>query len=258
MDKRCDTAEKVASSNKYVLCKMPADWTTLPVHAGLQSPRSRNSIAVYTKKRSNKNLVYEGYICPTAPERVPMSMLHPPPREESFGQKHAKLREKIRAEEAEAEAQAKIFSEDQRNRVADSAASSKPGRGVVKEKPSTMPGREADESKQQIKEEAIATIESKNKPEHLNLSLQRTESNTGYPLPLEILDRRKRLLSIPPEGETEDFLYCFEPWENTVDIDCFYAESYSSVQQFSPATPADMYHAPEDSEFSPEMFLNLS
>lgn len=209
---------------------MPADWTSLPVHAGLKSPSSCGSIAVYTKNSSNQNLVYEGYICPAAPEKVPLSALQPPPmppREESFGQKYARLREKIIAEEARAEALAEIISENKRNRAAVSAASSKPGQSVVRVVPSTMTGREdaAVEPKQQIKAEAEATSESKNKPEYLRLFLQRTESNTDYPLPLEILDRRERLLPVPPEGGTEEFIPCFEPWESTVDLHCLYVDS---------------------------------
>ncbi|XP_038565009.1 uncharacterized protein LOC119895776 isoform X1 [Micropterus salmoides] len=218
---RIKVAKKVALSKKYILCQMPAEWITLPVHTGLRLPPTRNSISVYTKKQSN-SLTYEGFIVPPAPVKVPMSALQAPPREESFGKKYATLLEQIRAEEAEAEAQTKIISEHQKNRMAESAASSKPGKGVVKEEPSNTPCCEytADESKQQMKE--VIASESQNKPQHLNWSLQRTESNTDYLLPLEILDRRERLLP-PPKGETEDFVYCFEPWESTVDVDSLYS-----------------------------------
>lgn len=213
---------------------MPADWSTLPVHSGLQSRPPRESIAVYTMKMPEKNLVYEGYICPTAPENMSMAALQPPPREESIGQKYARLREKIIAEEAKSEARAEMISELQRNRVVESAASSKPGQVGVKAEPRTMPGRgdTADKSKQQIKADAIVTSESKNKPEPLNQYFQRTESNTDYPLPVEILDRRERLLPEPPGGGAEEFICCFEPWENTVDSDCFYVSDFS-VQQFT-------------------------
>ncbi|XP_031164010.1 uncharacterized protein LOC116056031 [Sander lucioperca] len=198
-----DTSKKIApSTKKYVLCKMPADWATLPVFSDVS--RQHGCIAVYTKSRQDNSLVYEGYICPAAPEMLSMSAVQLPPRPESFAQKYERLLEKIRAEEAKAQAQEKI---------------SEAGQGVVRAEPNPMPGSEdtADESKQQIKAEA--TSETKNKSEHLNLSLQRTESNTDYPLPLEILDRRESLLPVAPEGGTEEFFLCLEPWEDTVDME---------------------------------------
>lgn len=187
---------------------MPAEWTTLPLHAGLRPPL-RDSIAVYTMKMPRKKLVYEGYICPVAPEKMSMSYLRPPPSGESFGQKYTRLREKIIAEEAEAKAWAEI-SEHQRNRAADSAASSKPGQVVVRAEPSATPGREdaADELKRQIGAEAAATSEIKIKPE---------ESNTDFSFPFEILDRIECLVAEPPEGGTEESKCCFEPWEDTMD-----------------------------------------
>lgn len=250
-----------ASTKKYVLCTMPADWATLPVHTGFQSTPRRDSIAVYTKNWRDRNLVYEGFICPPAPEKLSLSALQLPPRQESFGKKYARLQEKIRAEEAEAEAQKKVISEDERNSVADNAASSKPEEGVVKAELSAMPGREdtADESKQQLKAEAEATSESKNKPEHLNLSLQRTESSGDYPLPLEILDRRESLLPVPLEVGTDTFLYCFEPWEDTVDMELlrYLCAEPDPSEQLGSARPADTCHTPEDGESSPEIYFDL-
>ncbi|XP_039633894.1 uncharacterized protein LOC120544314 [Perca fluviatilis] len=213
-----DTSKKIApSKKKYVLCKMPADWANLPVFSDVS--RQHDCIAVYTKSRRDNSLAYEGYICPAAPETLSMSAVQLPPRPESFAKKYERLLEKIGAEEAKAKAQEKIISEEERNSVADSAANSEAGQGVVRAEPNPMPGSEdtADESKQQIKAEA--TCEIKNKSEHLNLSLQRTESNTDYPLPLEILDRRESLLPVPPEGGTAEFFLCLEPWEDTVDME---------------------------------------
>ncbi|KAI3373300.1 hypothetical protein L3Q82_006599 [Scortum barcoo] len=216
-----------ASSKRYVLCQMPADWTSLPVHAGFESSSSSDSIAVYT--RSKHKLIYDGYICPAAPKNMPLSALQPPPkppREETFGQKYARLREKIIAEEATAEALAQIISEDKRKAAADCAASSETGQTVVKVEPCIEPERQetADESKRQIKAEPEVTSKSETKPVFLNLSLQRMETNTDYPLPLEILDRREPLLPVSPAGVLEDFQYCFESLENTVDLDCLYLD----------------------------------
>ncbi|XP_032389970.1 uncharacterized protein LOC116700688 [Etheostoma spectabile] len=205
-----ETSKKIApSTKKYVLCKMPEEWATLPVFS--EASRQHGCIALYTKSRRDHSLVYEGYIHPDAPKKLSRSALQLPPRTESFAQKHERLLEKIRAEEAEAKAQEKIISEEERNSVG--------GQGVVRAEPAPMPGIKdtADESKQQIKAEA--TSETKNKSELLNLSLQRTESNTDYPLPQEILDRRESLLPVPLEGGTEEFFLCLEPWEDTIDME---------------------------------------
>ncbi|XP_018525886.1 uncharacterized protein LOC108879166 [Lates calcarifer] len=198
-----------ASKQKYVLCKMPPDWATLNVRLGLQPPPPRDSIAVYT--RNGQDLIYEGYICPNAPINLSMSELQPPlkqPRPLSYSQKYAILLEKIRAEEAEAkaEAQARNISEDQRKIEAVSAASSKPEQDAVKAEPSsTTQWHEdtADESKQQIKAAAALTSES--------------DFMTDYPFPYEILDRGESFL--PELGETEDLAYYFIPWETSNDID---------------------------------------
>ncbi|XP_056254070.1 uncharacterized protein LOC130182900 [Seriola aureovittata] len=220
MSKGHDTAKR-ESSQKYVLCQMPPGWTTLPVCPRLPHPPPQDSIAVYTKNGLNKNLIYEGYICPKAPEKLSMSALLAPQKQQrqlSFGQKYEKLQEKIRAEEAEADAQERNMSEDQKSREADSAASSQPGRGVVKAELSTMSGGEdtADESKPQIKEEAAFTSES--------------ESNINYPLPFEILDMRESFLPALATGGTEEFMYYSEPCETTVDTDflnCLCIKDYS-------------------------------
>ncbi|XP_010729414.2 uncharacterized protein LOC104919177 [Larimichthys crocea] len=192
MDKNCDTAENVASSKAYVLCEMPAEWTSLPVHADPESSPSPSKIAVYRKRGRKRALVYEGYICPPAHRNVPMSKLQPPPRQESFGMKYQRLMEKIRAE---AEAQTKITLEQQMNK------NSSTNVVVAEEEPSIMPGHEdsADESKLQKKEEAIAT----------------SETNTDCPLPLVTFERRESLLPAPSVSGTEEVLDCFEPLEDT-------------------------------------------
>ncbi|XP_034746909.1 uncharacterized protein LOC117956122 isoform X2 [Etheostoma cragini] len=198
-----ETSKKIApSTKKYVLCKMPAEWATLPVFSG--ASRQQDCIALYTRSRKAHSLVYEGYIRPGAPEKLSRSALQPPPKPGSFAQKYERLLEKIRAEKAGTKAEEKI---------------SVAGQGVVRAEPDPMQGSEdtADESKQQIKAEA--TSGTKNKSELLNLSLQRTESNTNYPLPLEILERRESLLPVPLKGGTEEFFLCLEPWEDTMDMD---------------------------------------
>ncbi|XP_059208189.1 uncharacterized protein LOC131987061 [Centropristis striata] len=200
MDKSCNSSKKVASSTKvtkYVLCKMPADWTTLPVHSDIQATPRRESIAVYAKRPRNQNLVYEGFICPPSLEKLYMSGFMLPPKEESFAKKYEILQEKIRAEEAEAEALKKVISEDKRSTMAQSAASSKPGQGVVRAQPSTTPGCEDT---------------AKKIPVHLNTFLQWTESNNDYPLPEEILNGREGL----SPGGAECY---FEPMVDTVDTD---------------------------------------
>ncbi|GLD46401.1 uncharacterized protein AKAME5_000076200 [Lates japonicus] len=213
---------------------MPPDWTTLNVCPGLQPPPPRDSIAVYT--RNGSDLIYEGYVCPNAPINLSMSELQPPPKQPrplSYSKKYAILLEKIRAEEAEAraEAQARNISEDQRKREAVSAASSKPEQGAVKAEPSsTMQWHEdtADESKQQIKAAAALTSES--------------DFKTDYPFPYEILDRGESFLTELTKGETEDLAY-FIPWETTDDIwNCLQSQKDPSHHQFR---PADMGHTHE-------------
>ncbi|TKS83190.1 hypothetical protein D9C73_017300 [Collichthys lucidus] len=152
MDKRRKTAKNDASSKAYVLCAMPAEWTSLPVHDDPECSSSPNKIAVYTMQGRKRALVYEGYICPPDHTNVPMSKQHLPPSQDSFRMKHQRLLEKIRAED---EAQTKITLEQQMNK--DSSTNVV----VAEEEPSIMPGHEdsADEPKLQKKEEAIATSE---------------------------------------------------------------------------------------------------
>ncbi|XP_044227098.1 uncharacterized protein LOC122995796 [Thunnus albacares] len=227
MNKKREKRKRVYPPEKYLLCQIPPEWTTLPVHTGLESGPPPDSVAVYTKHGPSKKLVYEGYICPSAPENVPMTVLQPPPwpqKEENFGKKYARLLERIRAEEAETK------------------ASSQPEQGVVKAVSSTTPSHTADVSAQQTNAKAAATTESKNKTntskeqtESLNLPLQKTKSNSDYPLPLEILDRRESFLPAPTEEGKEESTYYFVPWESmNIDLlDCDKLDS--SLQHFSSA-----------------------
>lgn len=179
---------------------MPPGWSTLPVHRGLQSHPPRDSIAVYTKNEPDKKLIYEGYICPTAPEMLPVSALQPPPtppREMAFGMKYALLQEKIRKEQAEAEMQRRI-SEVVRSREAHCATTSKPDAGVVETEPSTMPCCDDTADGRQIKTEPA-------------------ESNSNYPFPFEILEQSERLCPSQAYRGREEFEYCFEPWEDIWD-----------------------------------------
>ncbi|XP_034746910.1 uncharacterized protein LOC117956122 isoform X3 [Etheostoma cragini] len=121
-----ETSKKIApSTKKYVLCKMPAEWATLPVFSG--ASRQQDCIALYTRSRKAHSLVYEGYIRPGAPEKLSRSALQPPPKPGSFAQKYERLLEKIRAEKAGTKAEEKIISEEERNSVADSAVNSVAG-----------------------------------------------------------------------------------------------------------------------------------
>ncbi|XP_036974352.1 DNA-binding protein HU homolog [Acanthopagrus latus] len=83
MEENRNKAKEAASSNKYVVFRMPAEWTTLPVMAGPQPPHTCAGVAMYSKRKMNKDLVYEGYICPLTPGETPLSVLLPPPRQES-------------------------------------------------------------------------------------------------------------------------------------------------------------------------------
>ncbi|KAG8008478.1 hypothetical protein GBF38_019651 [Nibea albiflora] len=201
MDKNRGTAKNDASTKTYVLCEMPADWTSLPVRADPESPPSPNQIAVYRKRGrgQKRTLVYEGYIRPPAQTSTPMSKLHLPPRLGSFRMKHQRLLEKIKAE---SEAETKIALEQQMNK--DSSTNI-----IAEEEPSIMPG--PDESKLQKKVEAIAT----------------SETDTDCPLPLVALGRRERLLSAPSESGTEENLECFEPLEDTRVDTVKYTGGYS-------------------------------
>lgn len=174
-----------------------------------------DSIAVYTKNQLDKSLIYEGYICPTSPETLPVSALQPPPREQGFAKKYTMLQEKIRMEEKESEIQRRIISEGERHRKADCAANSQPEKGVVKAEPSTVLccNNTADKLKQQIKPGPA-------------------KSDSNYLLPFEILEQRERLIPAPADRETEEFAYCSEPWESTVDttiLDCLCAKTAPSL-----------------------------
>ncbi|KAM7373961.1 hypothetical protein PAMP_006645 [Pampus punctatissimus] len=195
-------SRETRKKEKYLMCQIPSDWTSLPVQTDLQSAPPPNSVAVYTNSGPNKTLVYEGYICPPDSEKMPVTDLQPPPwppKEENFGKKYARLLEKIRAEEAAAK------------------ANSQPER-VVKAVSSTTPGDTTVVSTQQINADAGATSERKNityaskeQPERLNLPLQRMKSNSNYCLPVEILDSREDFIPEQVEGETEEFMFHFDP-----------------------------------------------
>lgn len=225
----------VAPPEKYLLCQIPPNWTSLPVQTDLESAPPPDSVAVYTKTGPGKTLVYEGYICPSVPENMPITVLQSPPwppKEENFGKKYARLLEKIRAEEAEAKAK------------------SQSEQGVVKAVSNSTPSDTAVASTQQMDTEAAATSESNNKTHSSkeqtklpNLPVQRTMFNSDYPLPLEILERRESFLPAPAE---EEFSYYFEPWES-MNIDFLdYKESDSSLQHLSSAKSADTRHNPEE------------
>nr|XP_046266831.1 uncharacterized protein LOC124070716 [Scatophagus argus] len=231
MDKSQEKGKQVGPSNRYVLCQMPPEWATLPVHKGCQSSTKRSSIAVYTKRRRNNILIYKGFICPSAPAKMPMSVLHPPPRSRTFGMKLAMLQEKLRAE---AEAQEET-SEPERIRVEVPAASGAPEEHPVEAVCKTPDGEET-------------TIEPKQKIEGVE------ETDTDF-LPLEeILDIEESASPVPPKGGTDDFWDCFEPREDmTIDMDSFCLNSDFFMQLLSPATPADS----DGDDFSLENFLNL-
>ncbi|KAM7397568.1 hypothetical protein PAMA_005737 [Pampus argenteus] len=180
-------ASRVPPPEKYLICLIPSAWTSLPVQTNLQSVPPPDSVAVYKNSGLNRTLVYEGYICPSDPEKMHVTDLQPPPvppKEENFGKKYARLLEKIRAEEAAAK------------------ANSRPER-VVKTVSSTTQTDRAVVSTQQMDADAGATgartnsHASKEQPERRNLPLQRTKSNSSYSLPVEA------------EWETEDFMLYF-------------------------------------------------
>lgn len=231
----CSHFTDTPSKKKFVLCKMPENWTTLPVYSSPQCTPRRDSVAVYTKGRKGSNLVYEGFICPPAAEELPMSALQRPPREDSFTKNYERLLGKITAEDM-AVAQEKIIPKDENKSMAYSATSSAPGQGVVAKQPRTMPDHED-------AAEAAATSESKTN--HLNLSLQRMASDTDYPFPYEILDGRESLLPVPPEAGMDEFSSGFQPW-CTVDTELWrlLCNPDPSEQPGLPR-PADTYQTPD-------------
>ncbi|XP_074468002.1 uncharacterized protein LOC141753336 isoform X1 [Sebastes fasciatus] len=250
MDKNLDTTITLpASTKKYVLYKMPADWDTLPVYSGVDATIRRDSFAVYTKNRGGRSLVYEGYVRPPTPEELSMSTVLRPPRQETFTKKYKTLLQKIRADEAEAEAQEHITLEYERGSVAGFAASSDPREGViVRAEPRTTPGVEetADGSEQQIE------TEKRNKAENPNVSLQRTKSNTDYSLPMEILDRRESFHPAPPGGGTGEIL-SFTSWDIEYKelLNLLYADPDPSQNSSAPPVTA------EDGESFPKIYLDL-
>lgn len=158
-----------------------------------------DSIAVYTKNKVDKSLIYEGYICPTFPVTLPVSALQPPPTELRCERKDATLQQKTSKK-------AGIISEDEGHRRADvCAAKSKPAK-VVKAEPSTVPS--------------------------CNYTADILKQQTKYPLPFEILEQGESLLPAPAKKEeTDEFSYWSEPWENTVDmsiLDCLCANTAPS------------------------------
>lgn len=215
---------------------MPPGWTTLPMDPRWPPP-TREAIAVYTKIGLTKHLTYEGFICPRAHEKMPLSafMTSPDQTEMRFGKKYEMLKAKIRAEEAEAEAEARHVPEDQKSGDTNSAASSELGQSVKVEL-STMSDDEdvADESKQWIKEEATFTSGS--------------ESIVNYPLHF---DGDSLHPALGGTGERQDFMFGFDPWDIIGDmafLNCEPVEEDPSFQWLSPARCADMYHTPEEKE----------
>ncbi|XP_026228678.1 uncharacterized protein LOC113170696 [Anabas testudineus] len=198
MDECCGSAKKAIQ--RYVLCQMPPGWASLPLHHGFHFRPPQDSIGVYTKNELDQNLIYEGYICPTSPETLPVSALQPPPRELDYAKKYAILQDKIRAEETEAEIQRRIISEIQRHRVTCCAAHSKAEDGVVKAEPSTVESCVKSKQQKQIESE---------------------ESNSNCVLPFEMLEQGENSWPEPAESSTDEFEYHFEPWESTMDLNVF-------------------------------------
>lgn len=184
----------VASPKKYVGRGMPDEWSTLPMHPGPKRPGC-GSVAVYTEKGPNKDLVYEGYISPNAKEKIPTSALQRRSRIGRLGKKLASLQEKIRADN---EAQAQIMSEYQR--VEGSAMSSGPKQCVVRAEPSAA-----------------------------------SECNGYSPFPMEILDCMERFLPVNPKGQAEEFPFSLEPLEDrNMDLDWLCSDSFvQSLNQAS-------------------------
>ncbi|XP_047463392.1 uncharacterized protein LOC125021386 [Mugil cephalus] len=230
----------MAPSQKYLLCLMPAEWENLTVHRNVMFP-PKGSIGVYRKHKKQEKLVCQGYICPTDPEKMHMSALQPPlvlPRRHRLGYKYAKLTERIRVEEG-ADILSKIL-KSQRNRV-DSASSSKPVEDDIPAESTTTITASAivpesgdipiETNLQPYPDVDIAQAVcagpsgSVNKPDHLNMSVQRSV-NMDYPPSSDIQDRREHIPPAHDEGWTKDFIRCMETWTNAEDMDVFDFETF--------------------------------
>ncbi|KAG7515263.1 hypothetical protein JOB18_003851 [Solea senegalensis] len=139
------TATSGGTTQKFVLCHLPSQWKSLPVHRGPMPPLRSNGIAVYTNVQ-NCGLTYKGYICPTVPAPIPVSSLVAPtekPMRDQIFEQFLQLMEKVKTKEAEAESQPRNISEHPSqlisNRESDSEASSSPVQVVVSSEPSATP-----------------------------------------------------------------------------------------------------------------------
>lgn len=202
---------------------MPPSWSNLPVDPCWPPPPCKG-IAVYKKSTLTKDLTYEGFICPKAPVTMPLSrLMASPERQMRLGKKFEILKDKIRAEEADAEAEAKARArhvpEDQKSGDNNCEASSKLGQSVKVELSATSEGEDtADESKQQIKEEATCT--------------SGCESNGFHPLNFDVILNGQSLH--PAHGGTEwTQQHHFDPWDfigDTAFLKCEPVEEDPSFQ----------------------------
>lgn len=170
-------------------------------HPGPTRP-GRGSVAVYTEKGPNKDLVYEGYVSPNAKEKIPTSALQRRTRMGRIGKTLTALQETISADN---EAQAQMMSEYQR--VEGSAVSSGPEQCVVRAESSAA-----------------------------------SECNADNSLPVEILDCLERFLPVNPEGQAEEFPFSFEPWgDGNIDLDWFCSDSsLQPLRSASPCDDTDV------------------
>ena len=74
------------------------------------------------------------------------------------------------------------------------------------------------------------------------------------------LSARESLLPLPLEEGTDEFLCCFEPWDDTdMDMDLFgLCAELDPSKQLASARPADTSHTPEDGDSFPKVVFDLS